>query len=252
MDSFRLILFLIGSVIVAFIYLYTRKKSGKPFVIKPLYKQHKQQPVKEPDTEEDIAGAVRSKRYASDQPDDDAITQLSKTLSQGVQEKVSTEDVESVPSMIDEASIEPLLIVLTVMAKPGEIFNGRDIYDVALANGFVHGDMKIFHFYLEQEPVRAICSLANAVEPGYFEMENLEQVHTPGLTLFMQIPGPLESRAAFEQTITLGRALAEQLDGDLCDESRSVLTMQTIEHLKEKVEAHMFKARMNRIKKHRH
>ncbi|MEJ2142345.1 MAG: cell division protein ZipA [Gammaproteobacteria bacterium] len=253
MDSLRLILFLIGSAIVAFIYLYSRKKSGKPFEIKPLHKQHKQQPVKEPETEEEIVGAVRSKRYASDQPDDDAITQLSETLSQGVQDKVSSEDVdESVPSMVDEASIEPLLIVLTIMTKPGELFNGKDVYDAALANGFVHGDMNIFHFYTEQDNRRAICSLANAVEPGYFEMENIEQIQTPGLTLFMQIPGPIESREAFEQTIKLGRAMAEQLQGDLCDEARSVLTMQTTEHLKEKVEAHMFKARMNHIKQHRH
>ena len=55
-----------------------------------------------------------------------------------------------------------------------------------------------------------------------------------------------------KKTVNLGKSLAEQLQGDLCDDSRSVLTMQTIEHLKEKVEAHIFKARMNQIKQHRH
>jgi cell division protein ZipA len=252
MDTFRLILFLIGSVIVIVIYLYTRKASGKPFVIKPLQYKKNQQPVKDPETEEEIAGAVRSKRYESDQPDDDAITQLSQTLSQGVQEKHAEDDVESVPSIVDDVNVEPLLVVMTVMAKSDQLFNGMDIFETALANGFVHGDMNIFHFYPEQESKRAVCSMANAVEPGYFEIDNIEQLHTPGLTLFMQLPGPMESREAFEQTVKLGRAMAEQLGGDLCDETRSVLTMQTIEHLKEKVEAHIFKARMNHIKQHRH
>lgn len=253
MDTLRLILFLIGSIIVVAIYLYTRKASGKPFTIKPLQNQDKQQsPVKDPETEEEIAGAVRDKRYASDQPDDDVITQLSQTLSQGVQEKFVSEDVESVPAIVNEGDVEPLLIVMTVMAKPEQLFSGMDIFEAALANGFVHGDMNIFHFYPEQDSNRAVCSMANAIEPGYFDIKNIEQVQTPGLTLFMQLPGPMESREAFEQTVKLGRGLAEQLQGDLCDETRSVLTMQTIEHLKEKVEAHIFKARMNQIQQHRH
>lgn len=253
MDTLRLILFLIGSVIVIFIYLYTRKASGKPFVIKPPRFPQKKQPAKDPETEEEIAGSVREKRYASDQPDEDDISRLSETLSRGIQEKVTAaDDVEVMPSMVDEADVEPLVIVMTVMAKPGQLFNGLDILDAALANGFVHGEMNIFHFYPEKNSRRAVCSLANAIEPGYFEIDTIEQLQTPGLTLFMQIPGPLESREAFEQTIKLGRALAEKLQGDLCDETRSVLTMQNIEHLKEKVEAHIFKARMSQIKKHRH
>lgn len=252
MDTFRLILFLIGLLIVIGIYLYARKASGKPFVIPSFPKKIKQQPARDPETEEEIAGAIRDKRYASDLPDEDAITQLSQTLSQGVQKKVDEDDVESVPSMVDEGEVEPLLIVMTIMAKQDHVFNGMDILDASLANGFVHGDMNIFHYYPDQQSKRAVCSLANAVEPGYFEMDKIEHIKTPGLTLFMQLPGPMESRDAFETTVNLGKSLAEQLAGDLCDETRSVLTMQTIEHLKEKVEAHIFKARMNQIKQHRH
>lgn len=254
MDTFRLILFLIGSVIVVAIYLYTRKASGKPFVIKPLQNQdnEKEPLVKDPETEEEIAEAVRDKRYATDQPDDDAISRLSETLSQGVQEKFIANEAETVPTIINEGDAEPLVIVMTIMAKPENLFNGADIFEAALANGFVHGDMNIFHFYPEQEARPAICSMANAIEPGFFEITDIEQVHTPGLTLFTQLTGSVESRDAFDQTVKLGQALAQQLQGDLCDETRSVLTMQTIEHLKEKVEAHIFKARMNQIQKHRH
>lgn len=252
MDTFRLILFIIGSLIILAIYLYTRRASGKPFVLRPRSEKNESAPVREPETEEEIAGAIRNKRYASDQPDETDITQLSQTLSQGVQEKFTTDDIESIPAIVDEGEIEPLLIVMTVMAKQGQQFNGMDILDAALASGFIHGDMNIFHYYPDQQSNRAVCSLVNAIEPGYFDMESIEQVNTPGLTLFMQLPGPLESREAFEKTVSLGRSLADKLQGDLCDETRSMLTMQTIEHLKEKVEAHIFKARMNQIKQHRH
>ena len=256
MDTFRLILFLVGSVIVIAIYLYTQKTSGKPFIIRPYQNQdkekNKEQPVKDPETEEEIAEAVRDKRYATDQPDDDAITRLSETLSQGVQEKFIDSETDSVPTVVNEGDVEPLVIVMTIMAKPENLFSGTDIFEAALANGFMHGDMNIFHFYPEQDTKRAICSMANAIEPGFFEITNIEQIQTPGLTLFTQLTGSVESRDVFEQTVKLGRALAQQLQGDLCDETRSVLTMQTIEHLKEKVEAHIFKARLKQIQQHRH
>jgi cell division protein ZipA len=68
----------------------------------------------------------------------------------------------------------------------------------------------------------------------------------------MQLPGPVDARTAFEQTLKLGRILAEKLDADLCDETRSVLSLQSIEHLKEKIEAYRFKTRMAKIQQHRH
>jgi cell division protein ZipA len=253
MDTLRLILLLIGLAIILAIYLYARKASGKSLLWRRTKPAQQEEIVKVALTEEDIAGAFRDKRYASDQPDEEVIEQLSATLSRGVQDKVDNEDVESVPSLVDEGEVEPLLIVMTIMSRSGKLFNGMDVLDIALANGLVHGEMNIFHYYPDQQSSnRVVCSLANAVEPGYFDMDNIEQVQTPGLTLFMQLPGPMDSRSAFEQTLKLGRAMAEQLQGDLCDETRSVLTMQTIEHLKEKVEAHMFKARMKQIKQHRH
>ena len=47
-------------------------------------------------------------------------------------------------------------------------------------------------------------------------------------------------------------ALAESLGGEVCDETRSILTEQTIGHIKEKVEAFRFKQQMAAMKQRRH
>ncbi|MCW9023738.1 MAG: cell division protein ZipA C-terminal FtsZ-binding domain-containing protein, partial [Gammaproteobacteria bacterium] len=129
---------------------------------------------------------------------------------------------------------------------------GLDVLDAMLTSGFIHGEMNIFHYFEDEGDKIPVCSVASAVEPGFFEMEIIESIETPGLSLFMQLPGSQEARKSFEIMLSRGRAVAEHLQGDLCDETRSVLTMQTIGHIKERIEAWLFKQKMSRVRAHRH
>ena len=58
----------------------------------------------------------------------------------------------------------------------------------------------------------------------------------------------IANRRAFDKTLEVGMGLAEALDGELCDDSRSVVTAQTVSHLKEEIEAYRFKVRMAGVK----
>ena len=59
------------------------------------------------------------------------------------------------------------------------------------------------------------------------------------------------SREAFKLILDKAHKLAELLGGELCDETRSMLTEQTIGHIKEKVEAFRFKQQMAAMKQQR-
>ena len=147
---------------------------------------------------------------------------------------------------------EVLIVALNVMARAPQRFHGLDILTALRETGFVFGHMNIFHHYPDgADETRPLCSVANTVEPGRFDIEHMAELETPGLSLFMQLPGPLEGRAAFDRVLQIGRALAERLDGELCDESRSVLTLQTIGHLKETIESFRFRCKMASLRKHR-
>ncbi|MGD8483828.1 MAG: cell division protein ZipA C-terminal FtsZ-binding domain-containing protein [Thioalkalispiraceae bacterium] len=255
MDTLRLVLIIIGLLIIGLVYLATRKSLGKPLFGSRSEQTDMDELIPEPPplSDEDIAGAIRNQRYASDIPNDDAISQLSESLSAGVNKEPENDDMVPISAVSDDDAVEPLLIIFGVMAKPGALLQGTAVRDALNSTGFKHGEMDIFHYYDETAADhRAVCSLANSIEPGSFEIDNMEQLETPGLTLFMQLPGPVDARTAFEQTLKLGRILAEKLDADLCDETRSVLSLQSIEHLKEKIEAYRFKTRMAKIQQHRH
>jgi len=141
----------------------------------------------------------------------------------------------------DSAPITPQeLIILDILAPRGRPFAGQEIFEAATNAGMVHGEMQIFHCYpphadAQQVPAATVFSMANLVEPGTFALEELDGLSSPGLVVFMQLPGPLAALDAFDMMLAVSRALAKQLGGTLCDEGRNPLSPHGIEDLKERI-----------------
>lgn len=174
----------------------------------------------------------------------------------------ATSDDESVagaevgPLRVDDAdpSDESLLIALSIFSPTTDGFLGASVHQALEQRGFVFGDMNIFHLYPQpgQTQGTAVCSAANALNPGTFDLATMDDARIRGISIFMQLPGALEGREAFERTLEAARGLATDLDGELCDESRSVLTAQTVSHLKERIEAYQLRLQMARVRDRGH
>ena len=129
------------------------------------------------------------------------------------------------------------VIVFHLISRRPDRFDGQAMLRLLLESGLRYGDMNIFHRHREtagQE--RLEFSVANAVEPGTFDIDTMEEEQFAGITFFMKLPGPGEPLAALDRMLAVGRRMAEELDGDLKDEQRSVLTPQTMEHLRQRVQ----------------
>ena len=81
-----------------------------------------------------------------------------------------------------------------------------------------------------------LFSVANLVEPGTFDVDNMDGFTTPGICLFMRLPGPAEPLEAFRLMLDTAQVLAENLDAELFDDQHCQLRQQTLEHLRERVE----------------
>ncbi len=247
MDSLRLVLLLLGLVFIAGMYFWYRFKQDDEHLKFPQLEKILKQLGGRFSSAQKEADLVASAEYA-DFPDDD-IEHFS-TLNSALDEKLDTDVLEPMSAQAGTPVLpgEELIVVLAIMAGPGKQFSGLDILDTLLANGFVHGDMSVFHYYHDSADRQPVFSLASAVEPGTFDMNTIEALRTPGLSMFMQLPGTLDARTAFESMLEKGRVIATDLQGELCDETRSVLTMQTIGHLKEEIEAWLFKQKMSHLR----
>jgi len=103
--------------------------------------------------------------------------------------------------------------------------------------GLKHGYMNIFHHYgIGEIKVRqAVFSLASMVEPGTFNPQQMLEFSTPGLALFMRLPGPFGGRVAFELMLNNAKKIADWLGGSVEDERHAPLTANTISALRERI-----------------
>ncbi|MBN8431957.1 cell division protein ZipA [Microbulbifer salipaludis] len=134
-----------------------------------------------------------------------------------------------------ERDVEEVLI-LNIMAPAGDCFEGNDLLRVLLSSGLRFGEMNIFHYHCgEAGEGPVLFSLANVVVPGTFDMSEMEEFTTPGISLFLALPAEVEALKALDTLLTTARYIAEQLGGELKDENRSVFTAQTAEHYRQRV-----------------
>ena len=80
-----------------------------------------------------------------------------------------------------------------------------------------------------------VFSLAHLRKPGSFQPETLSELITPGLLVFMTLPGPLEGMKALDLLVLSVDQVARKLNGVICDEHRRKLTNQGLMSLRDKV-----------------
>ncbi len=133
----------------------------------------------------------------------------------------------------EQGGSEEILVVLHLVARDVEVgMPGEAIRRAAEAEGLVFGDMDIFHYRADGH---ALFSLVNAVAPGHFDIESMDSLRTPALSLFMQLPKPVDSAMALDILLERARALAERLDARLVDEHKRPLDASIEQRLREQV-----------------
>ncbi|QKT04754.1 cell division protein ZipA [Ectothiorhodospiraceae bacterium 2226] len=136
---------------------------------------------------------------------------------------------------------DSLIIALHVMAR--DVLLDGEALAAALAQADMQfGEMGIYHRH--DASGASLFSAANMVKPGTLTPEELPALQTPGIALFMQAPGPFDAREVFEAMLEAAHGIAAQLGAELNDETRSVLTPQTVAHLRERIEAFEFRRRV--------
>ena len=143
------------------------------------------------------------------------------------------DDANSENTNLEEAEE---VLVINVMASQGERFAGQALLDVILECGMRYGAMQIFHRHETPEGEGAVLfSMANMVKPGVFDLNTMAEFETPGVSLFMTLPLPVDSHQAFELMVSTADAICERLGGEMKDENRSVMTKQTIDHCRYRI-----------------
>lgn len=156
----------------------------------------------------------------------------------GESETVPDQQAEAPRQEAESDDIETdRIIVINVLAGQGLEFAGRELWDFLQAAGLRHDKMKILSKTGgNRGDGQPIFRVANIVNPGTFEPASIDRFSTPGVSMFMLLPAPINNLLAFEQMLAVARRLAETLDGRLFDHSRKEeMTAQAIERVRQRI-----------------
>jgi len=256
-DLLRLILLVLGILLVVGIYLWDRYQRRGLHLPRSLRKSARKRHL-EPTLDGEIPGGA-------DAPSDDSLppgefvgepvllhrwdtsadnkdSQLSMDLTFSAQGESDYLHID--PALLDE--VPRLIVQVVLIAREGPIA-GAQIREALQTVDMRFGEMNIYHRLNTHG--QALFSLASMVEPGSFPENQNEDFSTPGLVLFTQLPGVQDGLSIYSDMLFTAERLAALLNVELHDESRSVLTRQTIEHTREKILEH--RSQLERLRRRR-
>jgi len=205
MDGLRWLLLLFGVLVIAGVYIYSRRERSKP--AESYIPEHRVAPT-------------------FDEDDQDASTS-------GTDSQVDSDTSE--PAEQSTRSSAQKIVTLRLVAKNRGAFRGDELILSLRGIGMRHGKFGIFHRIDGTDESSTIFSAASLVEPGSFDLANIKDQEIPGISLFLVLPGPMDGAEAFDMMMEAARALALAMDGELLDESGSTLSIQRERYMREEI-----------------
>lgn len=206
MDGLRWLLLFFGILVIAGVYYYTRRERSKG--------------------PEEGSPDRRVPPTLGDDSDDDQPEPL---------EDPEDISVDPEPDEAEPVEQEQKIVTLRLVAQQGSAFKGDELILSMRGIGLRHGKFGIFHRYDGNNESRTVFSAASLVEPGSFDIANIKDQEIPGISMFLVLPGPIDSVEAFDMMMESARTLAQSLDGELLDESGSTLSIQRERYMREEV-----------------
>ena len=106
------------------------------------------------------------------------------------------------------AKVPEKVIGLYIAEHEGTNILGPKIHAALADRGLRYGPKKVYHRYEGEQPIFSVASL---VKPGALDPAEAEGFATPGLSIFMVLPGPVRPVAAFQDMLDTARGLAKAL-----------------------------------------
>ncbi len=182
--------------------------------------------------------------YANDNPatqkqvNENSAAQASRKAKEKNQRDLFKEPVDS-ELVVSESSksLPEEIISINVMAKVNGQIEGAELLEALIAFGLRFGDMNIFHRHeLSSGQGPVIFSMANALNPGTFDLEAMPQIQFKGVTFFMRLSQIKKRVFVLELMLDIAKRLANQLNAELKDDTHSVLSSQTVSHYKTRIQ----------------
>ncbi|VAW58540.1 hypothetical protein MNBD_GAMMA08-1871 [hydrothermal vent metagenome] len=168
---------------------------------------------------------------------------IKKTATEASEDKITKAENKPTAEPEKDVAIDDVISVF-VLAQKDEMINGEKILSASYALHLDYGEMKIFHRH-NQKPDRTIeFSMANVQAPGWFEIDQMNDMQTTGVSFFMQVNLVEKPSSVLDEMLICAHSLSTMLGAVLCNAQRKPLDEASAIELREKVK------RLEEIKSH--
>ncbi len=128
------------------------------------------------------------------------------------------------------------VLMLYIDKAEGTPIDGAKLLPMLLTLGFKYGEMDLFHRHQDSSGKGDVLfSLANMYNPGTFDIDNMEQLDTRGLTIFMTLPNAAEPLQTFNMMHNAAKKIADEFDATVLDDKRTPLDVAIVRSYVEKI-----------------
>lgn len=141
---------------------------------------------------------------------------------------------EQRPTAQTDVAIDDVLSVY-VLAQQDETIKGEKVLSASYGLQLDYGNMNIFHRHAQTADRKIQFSMANIQQPGYFEIDHINEMETKGVSFFMQANLVENPSDVLDEMLICAHSLSTMLGAVLCDAQRKVLDEESATALREKV-----------------
>lgn len=139
-----------------------------------------------------------------------------------------------------DAPLDDVIAVYVIASKEEPVIKGEKILSASYALNLKYGDMKIFHRYVDalegtSDKKEILFSMANTQQPGYFDIENMHNMETKGMSFFMQANLLDSPSHVLDEMLICAHRMSTMLGAELCNAQRKPLDEAYTNYLRKKV-----------------
>lgn len=201
-------------------------------------RQSAPEPVSHTERDEPQFGDLSFSADEKQQPQANSFAQSEQEIGSDVDDVATAAESsdEVVTEQEPEQPVASDFIIVHIQMPEGLNMEGSKLLPAVNTLGFKYSEEGFFNRHLDPAghgPV--LFRLVNMYNPGTFDIDNMEQFSTAGVSLFMTLPCDGDGLAAFNMLHSAAKKLADEFGATILDSQREEMTVDSVREYVEKV-----------------
>lgn len=150
--------------------------------------------------------------------------------------EAETQQQEAEEEPAADAQVPTDFIIVHLQMPEGLTMDGSQLLPAVNMLGFKYSEEGFFNRHLDPAGTGPVLfRLVNMYNPGTFDIDNMEQFSTAGVSLFMTLPCDGDGLSAFNMLHSAAKKLADEFGATILDSNREKMTVESVREYVEKV-----------------